>query len=109
MSQYSWHEDFFKRKVYPQICKDAGECAGLYAWIQVGDRQLYDEILRLEGEIDGLWKAKSDQESFRKACQAWYEAAMKGLEKWRAAMSGGNSHSPGAGRETRKPVQGKLI
>jgi len=111
MSTYSWHEDFFKRKVYPQICKDAGECAGFFAWLQIGDRQLYDEILRVEGEIDRLWLAKSDQESFRKVCKDWYDAVMQGLAKWREAM---NPTSVGEGAAKKDegrqgPAQKKLL
>jgi hypothetical protein len=111
MVNYSWHEDFFKRKVFPQICKDAGECAGFYAWLEIGDRQLYDEILRLEQEIDRLWLEKSDQDSFRRGCQDWYEAAMKGIGKWREAI--GATKEPGyEGRGTKGPepsAQARLI
>jgi hypothetical protein len=87
MAEYDWHEDFFTRKVLPQLGKDAGECTGFHAWLEVADRQRYDEILRLEQLINELWLAKGDRAVFRKACLDWYKAVMAGIEKWKKAMS----------------------
>lgn len=86
MTEYNWHEDFFKRKVFPQVCKDAGECSGFYAWLEVSEKQLYDEIFRLEQEIDAIWIAQGDRERFRTACRDWYSSFMAGIEKWKVAM-----------------------
>jgi hypothetical protein len=87
MSDYNWHEDFYTRKVFPQICKDVGECTGFFAWLETADRQLYDEIFRLAQVIDEIWLAKGDRNLFRKACLDWYQAVMGGVEKWKKAMS----------------------
>ena len=86
MTDYSWHEDFYTRKVFPQICKDAGECNGFFAWLQIGDLQLYHEIIRLEQKINEIWLAAGDREQFRGACRDWYAACLSGIEKWRKAM-----------------------
>lgn len=87
MAEYNWHEDFFNRKVLPQICKDAGDCPGFFAWLEVADKQRYDELTRLEQIIESIWLASGDREQFRQACRDWYKETMLGIEKWRAAMA----------------------
>lgn len=105
MTEYSWHEDFFKRKVFPQICKDAGECSGFYAWLEVSEKQLYDEIFRLEQEIDAIWLAQGDREKFRQACRDWYTTVMAGIERWKKAMGVGQ----GAGDRVQGTVEPEQI
>jgi len=100
---YSWHEDFFKSKVLPSICKDAGECSSLFAWLQEADRQLYDEILRLEQEIDRIWLAQGDRPKFKEACKAWYDANMQAIKKYQQTMI------PEAVQVQKEPKQEKLI
>lgn len=87
MAEYNWHDDFYTRKVFPQICKDAGECTGFFAWLEVADRQRYDEILRLEQVIDEIWLSQGDRISFQSACRDWYKEVLLGIAKWREAMA----------------------
>jgi hypothetical protein len=87
MENYSWHDDFYTRKVFPQICKDAGECTGFFAWLETADRQQYDELARLEQVINEIWQASGDREQFRTACRDWYKAVLASIDKWRVAMS----------------------
>ncbi len=87
MADYDWYEDFFNRKVLPRIGKDAGECRGFFAWLDVADKQRYDEIHRLEQLISEIHLAKGEREQYRKACRDFYKTVMDGLEKWRKAMN----------------------
>ena len=86
ITAYSWHEDYFKVKVLPQLGRDMGACSGLFEWLHEAHRQEYDELLRLEQEIDRLWLTNGDRQKFKADCAAWHEANIKALGKFRAAM-----------------------
>lgn len=86
MSDYSWHEDFYTRKVFPQVCKDAGDCNGFFAWLQAADLQRYHDIQLLEQRINDIWLASGDRQAFREACLDWYRACLDGISRWRAAL-----------------------
>jgi hypothetical protein len=87
MGTYSWHEDFFNNKVKPQIAQALGDCTGFFPWLEKTNRQTYDEILRLEQEINDIWNAQGDRKKFKAICIEWHDLHIRAMEKFRARMA----------------------
>lgn len=85
---YSWHQDFFENKVRPLLGQNYGYETGLWAWLEITDKQAYDELTRLEQLVNDLWLDNGEHSEFKQACRAWYEALLQSRGKWVAAMRG---------------------
>lgn len=90
---YSWHEEFFKKKVLPGLLQEMQPCAGVgdnvggfFAWLQMKERGLYDEIKQAELKIDEIWLKQGDRDAFKETCIEYVKAHLAAKPKYLAAL-----------------------
>jgi len=99
---FTWYENYFKDRVLPKICKDMGECAGVFSWLAENDPALSIRIAEAWELINSLWLNRSEKESFKDACKSWYMLLMeakKGFEVWKVNRL----------EESRQPAQKAMV
>lgn len=90
---WTWHEEFFNKKVLPGLGAEMAPCAGpsgdfagFRKLLEVKERGLYDEIGQLERKIDEVWIQNGDREKFKALCKEFVAVCLKAKEKYLAAI-----------------------